>query len=128
MGVMVTPERSVTLNRRIDITDPVDRFAWYDEDGLRDLTDSVLTMEIIDPATDVIAYTKTAGLIGGDGTGNTNLIIAWDRIEMEPLAGLKRWQGRVIATRGSEVAEFTLDSVGTFPTWVFEDPPSEPSP
>lgn len=122
MTKLVTPERSVTLNRRSDVTDPDDRFAWYDENGLRDLTGWTLALEVIDPATNTIRYTKTSGVVGGDGTEPTNLIIAWETAEMEPLVGLKRWEGRAVATRGDELAEFVLDSVGTFPVWVFAAP------
>lgn len=126
---MTTPiqEHSVTIFRRADITDPDDLFAWYGLDRtLRDLSQATLTMEIIDPATNLIQYTKTAGIIGNDGTTPSNLVVAWESAEMLPLVGRKRWRGRIIAVEGTERAEFALDAEGTLPVWVFEAPPSEP--
>lgn len=120
---------SVTFTRRADVTDPDDRLAWRALDGtLRDLSGWTFSMEIIDPLTDVIQYTKTSGVTGGDGTGLSNVAIAWEADEMEDLAGPKRWQGRVLAVLGDERAEFVLDGAGTLPVFVFEPVPTEPAP
>lgn len=127
MSFMPIQERSVTFTRRADITDPDDRFAWPDIDGtLRDLTDWTLVLHIIDPATNEIEYEKTTGVVGGDGTGKTNLAIAWEPGEMVALVGPKRWLGRVLATNGNDKAEFTLDAVGSYPVWVFDPAPTVP--
>src|SRR5690242_11552772 len=120
---MLTQERSVTFSRRADVTYPDDRLAWADGDGLMDLTDWTLSMEIVNPATNEIQYTKTTGIVGNDGTTKTNLIVAWEPAEMEPLAGRTRWLGRIIAAQGTEKAEFTLDAAGSLPVWIFEPVP-----
>jgi hypothetical protein len=116
---------SVTFTRRADITDPDDRLAWRDLDGnLRNLTGWTLSMEIINPTTNLIEYEKTTGISGSGGTGQSNVVIAWTIAEMAPLAGLMRWKGRVLAVFESETAEFVLDEVGTLPVWVFEPAPT----
>jgi hypothetical protein len=120
---------SFTFHRRIDITDPDDTLAWPSlEGGLRDFTGWTLSMDLIDPVTNVIEYHKTDGIAGGDGTGQSNVAIAWTTAEMTPLAGLKRWNGRILAVSGSEQAEFVLDAQNTLPVWVFEPAPTEPEP
>lgn len=122
-------ERSVTIRRRADVTDPDDRFAWPNSDGtLRDLTDWTLILQIIDPATNEIEYEKTSGVVGNDGTTASNVLVAWETSEMTPLVGRKRWLGRIVATLGSELAEFVLDAAGSFPVWVFDPPPTNPEP
>lgn len=125
MSFMPTQERSVTLTRRADVTDPDDRLAWLNVDGsLRDFTDWVLVLYIINPTTNVVAYTKTSGVVGSDGTGKSNVAIAWETAEMTPLVGPRRWLGRIVATQGDEQAEFVLDAAGSLPVWVFEPPPT----
>lgn len=129
MSFASTPQRFNTINRRADITDPDDLFAWFGGDGLlRDLTGWTLSLEIIDPSTDEIEYTKTSGVVGGDGTGKSNLAVAWQTAEMAPLVGRTRWKGRIIAVQGSERAEFVLDSAGSLPVWVFSPVPTTPGP
>lgn len=115
---------SVTFTRRVDVTDPDDRLAWRDLDGeLRDLTGWTLSMELVNPTTNIIEYEKTSGVVGNDGSGLSNVVIAWNAAEMAALAGPTRWKGRVLAESGSEVAEFVLDELGTLPVWVFEPVP-----
>lgn len=118
---------SITFNRRVDVTDPDDRLAWRDIDGnLRNFTGWSFSMEIIDPATNTIAYLKQAGIAGSDGTGLSNVAIAWTPEEMEPLAGPKRWRGRILANLGAERTEFVVDDAKTLPIWVFEAAPTVP--
>jgi hypothetical protein len=115
---------SATFTRRVDITDPDDRLAWRDLDGaLRNLTGWALTMEIINPTTNVIEYVKTSGVVGNDGTGLSNVVVAWQTSEMEPLSGPVRWEGRILAVLDTETAEFVLDEQGTLPVWVFQPVP-----
>jgi hypothetical protein len=117
---------SVTFIRRADVTDPDDLLAWPNTDGtLRDLTEATLILEIIDPTTNVIEYTKTTGVIGDDGTNPSNVAIAWTSGEMTPLAGPKRWKGRLLSNSGSERAEFVLDNLNTLPVWVFQPVPTD---
>lgn len=120
---------SFTFTRRVDVTDPDDRLSWYDFEGkLRDFTGWTFRMEIIDPVSNEINYTKTTGIAGSDGTGLSNVAIAWTTAEMTPLAGFKRWKGRILADLGQERAEFVLDSDGTLPAWTFEPVPTEATP
>lgn len=116
---------SYTFNRRVDITDPDDVLAWMSVDGtLRDFTGWTLSIDLIDPLTNVVELHKTDGIAGGDGTGQSNVAIAWTTAEMDPLAGRKRWKGRILAVQGSEQAEFVLDERNTLPVWVFEPAPT----
>lgn len=116
---------STTFNRRADVTDPDDLLAWKNGNGdLRNFTGWTLSMEIIDPATNTVEYYKTDGIAGSDGTGASNVVISWSTDEMEPLAGLKRWKGRVLANFQSERAEFVLDGANDLPVWVFEPVPT----
>ena len=73
----------------------------------------LLAMEIVNPTTNVIEYDKTSGVVGNDGSGLSNVVIAWEAVEMGPLAGPVRWEGRVLAVSGSERAEFVLDEFGS---------------
>lgn len=129
MSLALNQGRSITFTRRADITDPDDLLAWLNLNGtLRDFTGWTLSMEIIDPTTNTIAYTKTAGVFGDNGTGQSNVLIIWTTEEMEPLVGLKRWLGRIIATKDDERSEFVLDARGTLPVWVFNPAPTIPEP
>lgn len=120
---------SVTFTRRADVTDPYDRIAWADLSGeLRDFTGWVLSMEIIHPTTNEIRTIKTSGVVGGDGTGLSNVVITWTPEEMAPLAGLTRWKGRIVADKDEDRTEFVLDGEGTLPVWSFEPVPTEPTP
>ena len=117
-------EMSVTFMRRADVTDPDDLLAWRttDEDGrpvLRDFTGWSFSMEIIHPTTNVVSTTKLTGIAGGDGTGKSNLAVAWTAEEMGELAGPTRWKGRILANLEDERAEFVLDDEGTLPVWEF---------
>lgn len=118
---------SFTFTRRADITDPEDRLAWRTFGGvLRNFTGWAFTMEVLNPTNNTIQYNKTDGIAGGDGTGLSNVAIAWTEEEMTPLAGRKRWKGRLLATFEDQQAEFVLDKEGTLPVWIFEVPPELP--
>jgi hypothetical protein len=95
-----------------DETDPDTRLAWYDTDGqLRDLTGWTLTAEVVNRHS--IIATKTTGITGGDGTGTSNVNIAWTTDELDDLDGT--YMLRVVATSGSETAVFTVDTLGNLP-------------
>lgn len=123
MSFRFNEARGITIVHKTDVTDPDDLFAWRNADGtLRDFTDWTLVLQIIDPATNVVEYEKASGVVGSDGSGLSNVAIAWQTLEMAPLVGPKRWKGRIVAVLGGEKAEFVLDAAGTYPTFVFEPP------
>lgn len=99
-----------------DETDPDIRLAWYGADNaLRNLTGWTLAVEIIGHTTGILESTKTSGLTGGDGTGASNLNIAWTAVELAALDGNK-WKLRPTATNGLERAVFATDANGTLLT------------
>jgi len=98
-----------------DQTDPDLRLAWPDANGaLRNLTAATLAVQVIGRFTGTIQSTKTTGLTGGDGTGLSNVNIAWTATELAALAG-SAWNLRVTSTTGAEKAVFTLNSRGSLP-------------
>jgi hypothetical protein len=100
-----------------DETDPDIRLAWYDNDDpatLRNLSGWTLAVEVVDPETNVIALTKTTGINGGDGSGASNVNIAWTAAELDTIDGAT-YKLRVTATLATEKAVFTVDSRGTLP-------------
>lgn len=125
----ITTAGSVTFTRHADITDPDDLLAWLNADGtLRDLSGSTLTMEIINSTTNEIQHLKETGVVGSDGSGLSNLAVAWTVEEMTLLAGPRHWQGRIVGVEDSERSEFVLDAANNLPTWVFQPAPTEPVP
>lgn len=100
-----------------DETDPDTRLAWRDLSGaLRNLAAPwTLRAEVIDRDTNIRALNKTTGVTGADGTGSSNVNIAWSAADLTALTVAKVYSLRVVATNGTEVAVFTLDTKGTLP-------------
>lgn len=95
-----------------DETDPAIRLAWPGANGaLRDLSGATLQVEVIARFTGLIEATKTTGLTGGDGTGESNVNIAWTAAELTALAG-SAWNLRVTTSTG---AVFKLNHRGSLP-------------
>lgn len=124
---------TVIFRRRADVTDPPDRLLWLGPDNLpRDLEALEAAgwtpkLELVDPATnEVNGSPKTTGIVGGDGTGATNLAIDWTAAEMGSRVGATRWRGRITYTLGAEKIEFVLDDNDTLPVWIFDPVPVTP--
>jgi hypothetical protein len=100
-----------------DETDPDTRLAWRDSSGaLRNLAAPwTLHAELIDPATNVRVLNKTTGVTGADGTGASNVNIAWSAGDLSALTAGVMYRLRAVAVNGAEVAVFTLDDNGTLP-------------
>lgn len=102
-----------------DETDPDTRLAWRDLTGaLRNLTAPwTLRAEVVHPTTNVRLLNKTSGVTGADGTGASNVNIAWSAADLAALTSslVLYYELRVVATNGTEVAVFTLDTRGTLP-------------
>jgi hypothetical protein len=100
-----------------DETDPDTRLAWRDLTGaLRNLAAPwTLRAEVVDPDTNVRALNKTTGVTGADGTGLSNVNVAWSAADLAGLTAGKVYRLRVVATNGTEVAVFTLDDRGALP-------------
>jgi hypothetical protein len=98
-----------------DQTDPDISFAWYDADGdLRDFTGWALTVELVDRSSNEIALDKVTGVVGGDGTGSSNVLMSFSAAELAQLVGPSLAM-RIVAVNGSETAVFTLNGRGTLP-------------
>lgn len=97
-----------------DETDPDIRLAWPDTIGLRDLTDYTIAAEFINRFTGEIAFTKTTGITAGDGTGLSNVNIAFTAAELGDMVD-HAWNMRVTATLGSERLVFTVNSRHSLP-------------
>lgn len=108
-----------------DETDPDTRLAWYAPQttagtpaALRNLTAWTLTCQVL-TTTNTVQLSKTVGVTGGDGTGISNVNIAWTAADLAGLApaasGYKDWQLRVIAVNGVELAVFTTSDSGLLP-------------
>lgn len=107
-----------TVTLWADETDPDTRLAWKSLTGtLRNFTGWTMSVEVVHPTMDTIQLTKTSGVTGGDGTGLSNVNIAWTAAELAQLDDdpSRLWRLRAKATQGSEVAVFSLDARGTLP-------------
>lgn len=99
-----------------DETDPDTRLAWKDATGaLRNFTGWTMSVEVVDPATNAVRLAKSSGVTGSDGSGLSNVNIAWTAAELTGLAGPASYWLRVLAVNGSERAVFTLNLLGTLP-------------
>ena len=100
-----------------DETDPDTRLAWKDISGaLRNFVTPAYTMsvEVVNFADNTVELAKTTGVTGGDGTGASNVNIAWTAAELAPLVGLSL-RLRAKAVNGTELAVFTIDNRGSLP-------------
>lgn len=100
-----------------DETDPDTRLAWRDLSGaLRNLASPwTLRAEVIDRTTNVRTLNKTTGVTGADGTGASNVNIAWSAADLTALTAEKIYALRVVAVNGAELAVFALDTLGNLP-------------
>jgi hypothetical protein len=99
-----------------DETDPDVRLAWRDLAGvLRNFIGWTLRCEVINRAANTIAFNKTTGVTGGDGTGLSNVNIAFTGSELTPLVSPIAYALRTVAVNGAETAIFTLDPSGALP-------------
>lgn len=98
-----------------DETDPDTRLAWKADVGLRNFTGWTLTAEVVNRETNVLVLTKTTGVTGGDGTGTSNVNIAWTAAELGGLTAEQIYKLRVTATLGAEKAVFKLNDSGSLP-------------
>lgn len=96
----------IELEYRANQTLPAAALGWVDGNGaLVDFTDSTFTVDLAredDPL--VTLHTKTASIIGGDGTSAPNVTIGWDLGDWAALGTIPpeglRVVGYVYANRG----------------------------
>ena len=116
---------SNTITLWSDETDPDRLLRWPNPDGtLRNLAAPwVLSAEYINVDTDALAGTKSTGVTGADGTGLSNVSIAWTTAELLALTGNRYWL-RVRAVNGTETAIFTINDHGGLPLLIIRTRPA----
>jgi hypothetical protein len=103
-----------------DETEPDIRLAWYEFGVLKNLSTDTISVEFINPETDEVLFTKTNGIIGGDGTDPSNLVIAMTKTELTQLAHEENWW--LIKPKAAKSGDldqasfFTKDDKGTLMT------------
>lgn len=99
----------MNVTRYADETAPPLPLAWYGPDGtLRDLTGEDLSVEVRQPGTSTVLATWTEGVVGGDGTGSSNLALTF------PDGQLAEFAGRTVELRPRSASGlvFTIDQDG----------------
>lgn len=113
-----------TITLYADETDPDTYLAWRaSSTTLRNLTGWTLAAQLVNSSTGTVTATKSTGITGGDGTGTSNVIIAWTAAELGPLSP-GTYAMRLTAVNGPEKAVFTLDERGTLPVVVVKSVPT----
>jgi hypothetical protein len=111
-----------------DETDPDTLLGWRaSSTALRDLSAHTLAVEVIDPATNEIELDKTSGVLGADGTGSSNVNIAWTAVELAGLTADYAYRLRLTATSGSDVSVFKVNGragLGALPMLIVSDAPA----
>jgi hypothetical protein len=75
-----------------------------------------LAAQVVNAETNAVVLNKTSGVLGADGTGSSNVNIAWTSADLASLTVGVTYLLRVTATSGSDKAVFRVNSRGSLPT------------
>jgi hypothetical protein len=105
-----------------DQTYPPMMFAWDTRDAsgnvvLWNFTGWTLSVEVVNPTTNTIVFTKTSGVAGGPGTGLSNVAITWTVAELTQIVG-STYKLRIVTVNNADTTKrdfLELDNLATLP-------------